>query len=185
LGVTPPSVVNWINGGLLVAHRTPGGHRRIAKEDIVSFAREHDYPVPGDFTPPPARSTRPRVLVVDDHHEFLTMVRDFLELRQRFEVEIADSGFAAGLIVARFKPDVILMDIDMEVMDGFEVLRRLQADPETRSIPVIACTGYRDPHIQERVRREAFVGYLEKPVRLERLASEIESAVSGRVLQEA
>lgn len=189
LGVSPPTVVNWVNSGLLPAHRTPGGHRRIAYSDIRAFALQHEYPLPAEFertdappaAPPVRLSSGPRkVLVVDDQREFCTLVRDYLVLRGGYEVEIADSGFAAGYAVAQFKPEVILMDILMPDMDGFEVLRMLQADPETRSIPVIACTGYRDPHVEERVRSEAFVDYVEKPLRLDRLANAVESAINAR-----
>ncbi len=191
LGVSPPTVVNWVNSGLLPAHRTPGGHRRIAREDIRAFAQEHDYPLPADFeddeelpsaaAPTPRATNGPhKVLVVDDQREFCTLVRDYLVLRGGYEVEIADSGFAAGYAVAQFKPEVILMDILMPDMDGFEVLRMLQADPETRSIPVIACTAYRDPHVEERVKREAFVDYMEKPLRLDRLADVVASAINAR-----
>lgn len=176
LGVSAPTVVNWVKSGLLVAHRTPGGHRRIARADLVRFAEQHDYPVPGAAeagaeTGPAAGR---RILVVDDQREFCNVVRDFLQLRGDWRVETADSGFAAGLTVARFRPEVILMDILMPDMDGFEVIRMLKADAETREIPVIACTAVHDPAIRERVHREGFVGCLEKPLRLEGLAEAID-----------
>lgn len=184
LGVSPPTVVNWVNGGLLVAHRTPGGHRRIKREDIVAFAREHEYPLApeilGGGGPVPELTGAHKVLVVDDEPDFSSMVREYLERRGGFDVEVADSGFAAGLTIARFRPQVILMDLFMPDMDGFEVLRMLQEDPEMRVIPVIACTAYRDPHVEERVRREAFVGYMEKPLRLDRLVDVITDAIAGR-----
>lgn len=195
LGVSPPTVVNWVNSGLLPAHRTVGGHRRMQRADIIKFAKEHDIPLPPDFeteddepttekAPPTGRNTSPsgphKVLVVDNEPEFCTMVREYLVFRGGYEVEVADSGFAAGYAVAQFKPQVILMDILMPDMDGFEVLRMLQADPETRSIPVIACTAWRDPRVEERVKKEAFVGFIEKPFRLDRLADVVANAISGR-----
>lgn len=179
LGVSPPTVVNWANSGLLAVHFTPGGHRRIRKEDIVAFAREQQYPLSLDANGAVPGGSR-RLLVVDDDKDFSAMVRDYMVLKGAFEVEVADSGFSAGLTVARFKPHVILMDIEMPEMNGFDVLRMLQDDPEMRAIPVMACTAYRYPHVEERVRREAFVGYLEKPLRLERLIDVLHAAVSGR-----
>lgn len=190
LGVSPPTVVNWVNSGLLPAHRTPGGHRRIAREDLRQFAIQHDYPLPSDFddalpseeveVPNAARGAPTRVLVVDDALDFCTLVREFLLLRGRYEVEVADSGFAAGYAVAQFKPHVILMDIDMPGMDGFEAMRRLQADAETRTIPVIACTAFLDTRTAERIQRGAFAGHLSKPLRLERLAETVDRIVSGK-----
>ena len=90
-------------------------------------------------------------------------------------MEVADSGFQAGFTVARFKPDLILMDLMMPDMDGFEVHRTLREDPDTRHVPVIACTAYRDPDVDRRIREERFDGSAElvqgscwPPVRLAR-----------------
>lgn len=180
LGVSPPTVVNWVNGGLLTAHRTPGGHRRIAQDDIASFAREHSYPLAGEVPgAAPAANSRRKVLIVDDEPDFCAMVKDYLSLRGGFDVEVADSGFAAGLTVARFRPGVILMDILMPDMDGFEVVKMLRQDPEMRAIPVIACTAYKDPQIEERVRREGFNGFMLKPIKLDSLLTAMEQVLSG------
>ena len=124
LGVSLPTVVNWVNSGKLDAHRTPGGHRRIARNDIIAFARNHEYPLAGELAE--SVTGRHKVLVVDDEEDFAEMVRDYLSLKGGFEVEVANAGFQAGLTVARFKPDAILMDIMMPDMDGFEVLRTLR-----------------------------------------------------------
>jgi excisionase family DNA binding protein len=167
LGVSLPTVVNWVNQGLLPAHRTPGGHRRIARNDIISFAREHEYPLSREFLEQTG-ATR-KVLIVDDERDFAEMVRDYLALKGGFDVGVAESGFQAGFTVARFRPDVILMDIMMPDMDGFEVYRMLRDDPETRHIPVVACTAYRDPAIDRRVREEQFDGLVEKPLKLDDL----------------
>jgi excisionase family DNA binding protein len=167
LGVSLPTVVNWVNSGLLPAHRTPGGHRRIARNDIIAFAREHKYPIARELTG--AGDGKPKVLIVDDESDFSEMVRDYLTLKGELEVEVADSGFQAGFTVARFKPDLILMDIMMPDMDGFEVYRMLRDDPDTRHIPVVACTAYRDPVIDQRVEEEKFDGFVEKPLKLDNL----------------
>jgi excisionase family DNA binding protein len=181
LGVSPPTVVNWVNGGLLTAHRTPGGHRRIARDDIARFADEHHYPLAAELSTAPPISSGKKVLIVDDEPDFCAMVKDYLSLRGGFEVEIADSGFSAGLTVARFRPGVILMDILMPDMDGFEVVKMLRQDPEMRAIPVIACTAYKDPQIEERVRREGFNGFMLKPIKLDSLLTAMEQALHGPI----
>ncbi len=173
LGVSLPTVVNWSKAGSLKAHRTVGGHRRIAAADLVAFARENNYPLPPELLPP--SEGRARVLVVDDEPDFSSMVRDYLTLRGGFEVEVADSGFQAGLSVAKFRPDLILMDIMMPDMDGFEVHRTLRESADTRHIPVIACTAFRDPHIDQRIRDERFDALVEKPCKLESLLDMIRS----------
>lgn len=166
LGVSLPTVVNWVNSGLLRAHRTPGGHRRIARQDVVAFARDNDYPLHDLGSSVPSRR---KVLVVDDEPDFAQLVKEYLSLKGGLEVEIAESGFQAGFTVARFKPDLILMDLMMPNMDGFEAHRMLRADPEMRHVPVIACTAYRDPDVDRRLREQPFDGFIQKPLELEAL----------------
>jgi excisionase family DNA binding protein len=183
LGVSAPTVVNWCNAGRIIAHRTPGhqGHRRISREDLIAFCKGTGLPVPS-FDDRPERSPQSsstKVLVVDNDRDFCDVVKDYLMIKEGYEVEVADSGFAAGLIVGRFRPHVILMDIHMDGKDGFEALRMLQDDPGTASIPVIACSAP-DPRIEERVRREAFIGFIAKPLQLKHLAGALKNAVNGK-----
>ena len=167
LGVSLPTVVNWVNNGLLSAHRTPGGHRRIAHNDIIAFARKNNYPIARELLD--RGEKKPRVLVVDDEKDFSDMVREYLTLKGEIEVEVAESGFEAGFTVARFKPDLILMDIMMPGMDGFEVHKMLRDDPDTRHIPVVACTAYRDDQMAEKISAAEFDGFVEKPLKLDSL----------------
>ncbi|MCB9758849.1 MAG: response regulator [Alphaproteobacteria bacterium] len=175
LGVSLPTVVNWVNSGKLNAHRTPGGHRRIARGDLILFAREYNYPLSDDFLN--QSSGRRRIVIVDDEQDFSDMVRDYLTIKGKFDVQVADSGFPAGFIVARFKPDLILLDIMMPDMDGFEVLRMLRAGRDTQHIPVIACTAYRDVQIERRIQEEDFDGFIQKPLKLDELLSMIQEAL--------
>jgi len=175
LGVSLPTVVNWVKNDLLAAHRTPGGHRRIAQKDLLAFARRNDYPLPDDYVASFAGVRR--VLVVDDEPDFSETVQDYLTLKGGYEVEVAESGFVAGYTIARFKPDLVLMDIMMPGMDGFEVLRRLRADRDTAHLPVVACTAYRDPEIEARIASEAFDDFIAKPVKLEALLTLVQRMV--------
>lgn len=162
LGVSIPTVASWCDGGQLAAHRTPGGHRRIAAEELERFAKERglDLELSSDQTP--------RILVVDDERDFSEMLRDYLQIKD-FQVEIAESGFQAGMTVARFRPHLILMDIMMPEMNGFEVHRVLRSDPQTCDIPVIACTAYRDATVDAQVVVERFEGFIEKPIKMSQL----------------
>lgn len=181
LGVSPPTVVNWVTSGLLEAYKTPGGHRRIRRESVADFAHARGFPLPAGWQSaepaPPAPLPSRRVLVVDDEPDFCEMVRTFLSSRGGWEVEFALSGFAAGLTIARFKPAVVLMDLMMPGMDGFEVRKMMQQDGEMSQIPVVACTAWRDPDIERRVQREGFCASVQKPVRLDQLASVLDAAV--------
>ena len=143
---------------------------------LVSFAKEYNYPLSEELLG--ERSEQTRVLVVDDEHDFSDMVRDYLSLRGKMEVEVADSGFAAGFTVARFKPDVILMDIMMPDMNGFEVVRMLRGSKDTAHIPVIACTAFLDAQVERRIQEEEFDGLVQKPIKLDELLSLIRSTLN-------
>lgn len=186
LGVSPPTVVNWVTGGLLAAYRTPGGHRRIRRSDLIQFALERGFPLAQELEPGPvaaapvssvAASVVHRVLIVDDELDFCELVRMHLGFRGGWEMDIALSGFATGLTLLRFKPAVVLMDILMPDMDGFEVLKMMQADAEMRHIPVVACTAWRDPQAEIRMRQAGFYAIVQKPVDLDHLASVLDAAV--------
>ena len=167
LGVSLPTVVNWVNSDRMRAHRTPGGHRRISRSDVLAFARAHDYPLSREFLLEGNEVNR--ILIVDDEREFAEMVRDYLAMKGGFEVAMASSGFNAGFTVARFRPGLILMDIAMPDVDGFGALRMLRSDPETRHIPIIACTGFRDGMTEARIEEEGFDGLVIKPLKLDDL----------------
>lgn len=163
LGVSIPTVAAWCDAGRLAAHRTPGGHRRIPHVELLAFAEAHGMRLLQEEP-----EGLPRVLIVDDERDFSEMLQDYLRIKG-FETEVAESGFQAGMTVARFRPHLILMDIMMPEMNGFEVHRVLRSDPQTRDIPVIACTAYRDSEVDARIVRERFEGFVEKPIKMGQL----------------
>lgn len=132
LGVSLPTVVNWIKARRIKAHRTPGGHRRIAAEDLAAFMLRHGMPVPGELSG--AAPERRKALVIAE-------VGPGREGAMRqlasagYAAEQATPGFAAGAAAARFQPDVIV--VHAAAADGGELLRALRADRELSSIPVV------------------------------------------------
>ncbi len=88
------------------------------------------------MTDPLFQATKSTIMVVDDEPDLVTLLRARLEQRE-FNVMCAYSGSQALAGLEKQKPDLIILDIMMPKMDGFEVLRRLKAAPETSSIPVI------------------------------------------------
>ncbi len=107
LQVDPGSVANWIDQSFLKAHRTPGGHRRVAAEDLLVFMKEHRMPIPPELATTPVR-----VLIVDDERAVTQLLARALKgAHPEFEVIEANDGFAAGTVVATVRPDVVLLDL--------------------------------------------------------------------------
>ena len=173
MGVGVVSVVNWINRGELKAGVTPGGHRRIAPADLIEFLRRHNLPVPQELTP-----SAPRVLIVDDEAGVRAWIREeILERHPDYEVKEAPDGFTAGELVAAWKPDVVILDLRMPGMDGFEVCRRIRAREESRNAVVIAMTAYHSPGAEKNILECGARVCLAKPLDVRSLMAEIEKAV--------
>jgi CheY-like chemotaxis protein len=118
-----------------------------------------------------------RVLVVEDNLRNLKLVRDVLRIAG-FETIEANDG-SRGIEIAREEnPDLILMDIRMPVMDGFEALLHLKEDPKTNHIPVIALTASAMPNERERVLGHGFDGYIPKPVDIDELIKIVTDFIS-------
>ncbi len=133
LGVSLPTVVNWIKARRIKAHRTPGGHRRIAREDLAAFMLRHGMPVPDELAD--AVPGRRKVLVVAEPGPAREgTVRQLVAAG--YAVEQSSPGFAAGAAAARYEPDAVL--VHAGAPDGGEVLRALRADRELGSVPVVA-----------------------------------------------
>ena len=175
LEVDPGSVANWIDGGLLKAHRTPGGHRRAALEDLLDFLKSRNMPIPA------ALKTRVvRVVVVDDEPAMTQMISKAIRMEHpEYEVIEAHDGFRAGVIVATSRPDVVILDLRMPGMDGFEVCRMIKSGENTRHTHVIAVMPHLSDEAQQRVRACGAEMCLGKPLDLNELVARIDRVLGG------
>lgn len=169
LHVDPGSVANWIDQGLLQAHRTPGGHRRVLAADLVVFLREHKIPIPDELDASPVR-----VLVVDDEPAIAQLVsRTIKAAHAEYETHQANDGFQAGRMLATVKPNVVVLDLRMPGMDGFEVCKLIKGQPETKHIHVIAITAYPSAENEQRILQCGARVCLSKPLDMDQLLAEI------------
>ncbi len=171
--VSPLSIINWVNAGRLPAFRTPGGHRRIRREDLIRFMKDNGIPLPEDLQ---EGSGRRKILVVDDESSIREVLAEHLTTRpQPFEVSTAADGFEAGRLVATFRPDVVLLDLKMPGLDGFQICRTIKADPDSSSTIVIAMTGYHSAETEQRILECGAVRCFSKPIEPSKLSAFIDS----------
>lgn len=114
-----------------------------------------------------------RILVVEDNKHNLYLVR-FLLKKSGYEVIAALTGVEAVEIAKAQRPDLILMDIQLPEMDGYEAIRRIKCIPEIIHIPVVAVTSYAMVGDREKALSIGCVGYIEKPLNPETFVPEIE-----------
>ena len=118
------------------------------------------------------KTVRPCVLLVDDYPDAREMYSEYLQF-SGFDVVEAANGMEALQSAAEHYPDIILMDLSLPVMDGWEATRRLKADERTASIPVVALTGHALAGISEGAKRAGCDAFVTKPCLPEDLVKEI------------
>jgi excisionase family DNA binding protein len=169
------SFASWIDQGLLKAGKTPGGHRRIEVEDLVDFLRHQGLTVP-----PPLIESAPKVLVVDDEEGVSLWIKEAIkEVHPDYEVQQAHDGFSAGDLVGSWHPNVVILDLRMPGMDGFDVCRRIKSKAGTVNIVVIAMTAYYSPEAEREILECGARICLTKPLEAAALVNELESALQA------
>lgn len=125
-----------------------------------------------------------KILVAEDNPLNMELVKDLLEL-DGHTVESAEDGLKAIELARRLHPDVVLMDVQLPKLDGLEATRRLQADPATREIPVIALTASAMIEDRERVLQAGCIGHIAKPIDTANLGREINALLRQRGVKRA
>jgi two-component system CheB/CheR fusion protein len=125
-----------------------------------------------------------RILIVDDSKDTIDMLRLLFEM-DGATVTTAKGGALALRIAAEEEFDVILSDISMPEMDGFEFLRRLRALPGKMDVPVLAITGFGRPEDIERAEAEGFFSHLTKPLDVNALVEVLSKIPAARIKLEA
>jgi excisionase family DNA binding protein len=168
LHVNPRSVINWIDQNLLTSYRTPGGHRRIRRDDLVAFLRKHQIPTPpslmedGNFS----------MLIVDDEDEIAQIMKTYFERKGGFEITTVSDGISALLEVGRARPDLLILDIMIPGVDGVEVCRRIKAGASTSTI-IIAISGQSE--IEKTILDAGADVFMTKPLDLDKLNHQVQS----------
>ena len=112
------------------------------------------------------------ILAVEDHEDNMQILRDLL-VNAGYEMLEAENGEEALAVVVRRRPDLILMDIQIPLIDGYEVTRRIKADPALRSIPIIAVTSYALSGDEAKARAAGCDDFVPKPYSPRQLLAKI------------
>lgn len=113
------------------------------------------------------------ILIVDDEENFCDMIHMRLQVTGKYKVEVAYNGKEGFKSACKLKPDLILLDVKMPYMDGFETLKMLKGDERTMSIPVIMLTAMGDPESRNTAMGLYNEDYLVKPISLDLLEQKL------------
>jgi excisionase family DNA binding protein len=157
LGVAQSTMRKWSDLGRVSAFYTPGGHRRYRRSDLDRFL---DRSGPGAATVAPTEG--PLVLIVDDDEKLREYVRVNLEA-EGYEVREAGDADEALDALGERSPDLILLDVMMPQVDGWETLRRIQEHTGIGAIPVVMFSGKVDEQSAAEATQRGAQGFIGKP----------------------
>ena len=176
LGVSLPTVINWIKAGRLSAHRTPGGHRRIERDTLVAFIRRHGLPMPPELL---EESSAPRVLVLmgskGDLEPILELVRR-AGLRAMGAKGMLSIGFALG----QAAPDAVILDLASLGARAMSIFAELSAIHGYRPPPLFALGDTSDERLRKRVTEAGFFELIDPGAEPVFLRQRLDWALVGR-----
>jgi CheY-like chemotaxis protein len=120
-----------------------------------------------------------RIVYVEDNDDNVFMLQTRLELAEGYQVLVAANGSEGLALVARERPDLVLMDLNLPDIDGWEVTRRLKADPGTADIPVIALTAHAMSGDREKALAAGCDEFDTMPVDFDRLLQKMKTLLNG------
>jgi CheY-like chemotaxis protein len=122
-----------------------------------------------------------KVLYIEDNDDNVYMLKMRLELLDEFEVLAAEDGEKGCEMAAAERPDLILMDLEMPVIDGWEATRRLKGNPDTRDIPIIALSAHALAGSREKALAAGCDEFDTKPIEFDRLVTKVHRLLATRV----
>lgn len=172
LGVTPITVIRWIDSGRFKCFTTVGGHRRIDHDELVNFAQAYNLPWQGEEEL--AERKEFVILAVDDEPDILEIYQDIVAGMDGIKFISVSNGFSAGAKLVEDRPDLVLLDFLMPELDGFEFCQFMRQDPRFRDIPVLAVSALKTEMDMARMRQAGVSDILNKPFTEKLLVEKIE-----------
>ena len=134
--VSQQTIIRCFDNGSLKGFRVPGSRfRRIPRDHLYSFMKENGIPTEA------LESGKRKLLVVDDDEDLVELIVDAFARDGRFEIKTANNGFAAGMLVKEFRPDLVVLDVMLPDINGKEVCQRVRGDSSMKACKIICISG--------------------------------------------
>lgn len=166
--VSQQTIIRCFDSGRLQGFRVPGSRfRRIPKAELLRFMKANDIPTEG------LDSGRKRILVVDDDKEIVDLFLDVLSRDDRFEVKAAKTGYDAGMLTEKFRPNLVLLDYMLPDINGNLVCQRIKTNPETKDTKIIIVSGVVSQEEIDALGKAGADDFVKKPFNIEKLIARI------------
>ena len=170
LGVAVSTIQLWTNNGLLRAWTTAGGHRRIARSSVNEML-DQQQAISGEQGQKQGQDQQQLSVVVveDDERQLRLYEKQFINWQMNTDVLTAKDGYAGLIKIGQTLPDVIITDLMMPNVDGFQMVRALKEMPELKDCLVIVVTGLTEDEVKRRGGLPQGVHLFTKPVPFENI----------------
>ena len=162
----------YVKSGALNASRTPGGHYRVSKNDLNAFIEKKAMKINNNKKP-----SALKILVVDDDPGIRKLLTRILSKKGNIVVQAAD-GFEAGQKTVQVKPDIMIVDIFMPKMNGFDVCLSMKKNPETKETKIIAISGHDTTENRTKILECGADFFLAKPLDVSKLENVIQTLIN-------
>jgi CheY-like chemotaxis protein len=176
--VTPSTIGNWIEKGLIPTFTTGGGHRRMWAKDLLNFLNKHNMPIP-DFL---QDSSAPKIVIVDDDNNICTTVKRIVKkLISGAEISTADNGFDAGQLIADIHPSLVILDLKLPGIDGFKICRSIRANEKLKDTRILAISGLTEEEYRKKALDAGADEFLAKPFELANMKESLFRLLKGSI----
>lgn len=174
-GVVNQTAINWIKAGHLKAYTTPGGQFRVTPEDLAEFLKSRGSEIPevlvealNEVKSPKTKS----MIIVDDDKGLNSVIKMYLEKNFKgIKIFQAYDGFEAGTLMAKEKPGLVILDLDLPGVDGFSLCKKLKSDSMFENPYIVVVTALKDSDISDRVTDLGCNYFLTKPLSMEKIGA--------------
>lgn len=174
-------------GLLRAASTTEGGHRlyeeapTMERLTIIKRMVSKGLTLPEIQTQIENELSTKKILVVDDEIEIVDFIKDLLKGTIPHRFESASDGFTAGQKIQTFLPDLVILDLLLPGIDGFQVCKMIRQQEETKNIKILAVTGYDSADIRDKILQSGADDYLGKPLEFKKTLEKISKLLSIKI----
>lgn len=167
------TIIRCFDSGRLRGFRIPGSKfRKIPRDSLLKFMKDNSIPMQS------LQSGRKRLLIVDDDAEIVEMMTDVLNRDGRFEVKTASTGYDAGIMTQKFRPDIILLDYMLPDVNGNIVCKTIRENPEFTNTKIIIISGVINQIEIDDLLKSGAEAFMKKPFSITELIEKIAAVLS-------
>ncbi|TCJ17972.1 response regulator [Parasulfuritortus cantonensis] len=182
LGVSLRTVQLWVESGVLKAWKTDGGHRRLPMSAVNELIQQRM----GKGQMPPPSSNLFNILVLEDDEDMVKLYQMTMEGWQiPIQVTFVSSVYEALIVIGRGQPDLLITDLKMPGVDGFEIVNLLRNDDALRNLDIVVVTALKREEIEEKGSLPADITVFTKPVSFDQLLGYIKACLAHRKISES